>query len=133
MKYIMEHPSLASHLDTWAGNLLHLSAGYYFWDAGSDLQKSKEGLLRTLLRQCFESRSDIIEKVCARRRLVACAFLGVELQLPEWDLTELEESFRSLLLLSGQMFRLALFVDGLDEFREKISPGEYRKSLRTMT
>ncbi|KIW92795.1 uncharacterized protein Z519_06644 [Cladophialophora bantiana CBS 173.52] len=116
MSYITTNPSLVPHLRIWARNLPHLAAWYYFWDAGSVLEKSKEGLLRRLLWQCIGSRPDIVEKVCGRRWLVARAFPDAELQLPEWDLTELEESFRSLLLLSGQMFRLALFIDGLDEF-----------------
>lgn len=116
MRHITTHPSLGSYLGVWAGNLPVLSAACYFWDAGSALHKSKEGLLRTLLLECFESRPDLVPKVCARRWMLARALPDVEPQFPEWELTELEESFRCLLSLSGKLFRLALFIDGLDEF-----------------
>lgn len=59
MKYVSRHPALRPALRSWAGGRELIIAEHYFWFAGTDLQKSHEGILRSLLRQVLVQRPDI--------------------------------------------------------------------------
>lgn len=117
MKYITQHPSLGHHLRRWAGRLEPLWAGYYFWDAGSNpLQKSRAGMMMTLLYHLLRKKRSLLPTV-ARRRWTLYSVLGNTLfTAPPWTWEELYETFSRVAAESGRAFRLALFIDGLDEF-----------------
>jgi len=115
MKYIFESEQLEPLLAEYAGNLRLLLAGFFFWNPGSGMQKSREGLLRTLLYQCLMARKDLIPTVMPRRWALY-NLLGSDVTAPEWTWRELTESFERLCSYNGKEFRLALFIDGLDEF-----------------
>ncbi|KAK5658053.1 hypothetical protein OQA88_2609 [Cercophora sp. LCS_1] len=117
MKFVFEHPQLRSNLKNYAGELPLLLAGFFFWNPGSEMQKSHEGLIRTLLYQCLNAWQDLIPAV-APRRWALYNLLGGEATAPEWTWQELKESFQALCSYHGKKFQLALFVDGLDEFEE---------------
>ncbi|KAK0652739.1 hypothetical protein B0T16DRAFT_347197, partial [Cercophora newfieldiana] len=119
MKYItaVSGVKLDSHLATWAGGQPPLWGGYYFWDAGNNpLQKSEEGMMRTLLHQCLQKRPDLLPIVTGRRYAWYSAFGNHFFEAPTWDHLELRDTLLRLAAESGKSFRLALFVDGLDEF-----------------
>ncbi|KAI8674562.1 NACHT domain-containing protein [Fusarium keratoplasticum] len=123
MKYIIENPELQSHLQEYAEDLPCLKASFFFWNPGSEMETSREGLLRTLLHQCLQGRPDLIPAV-APRRWALYNLLGGETIPPRWTWKELKESFDILCSFHGQEFRLAFFIDGLDEFKEcEASPG----------
>ncbi|EEU34660.1 uncharacterized protein NECHADRAFT_34792 [Fusarium vanettenii 77-13-4] len=117
MKYIINNPELQTHLQEYAGDLPCLQAGFFFWNPGAEMETSREGLLRTLLHQCLKERPALIP-VVAPRRWALYSVLGDEAVAPEWTWKELSESFDILCSFHGQEFRLALFIDGLDEFKE---------------
>ncbi|KAI0971271.1 hypothetical protein F4678DRAFT_479605 [Xylaria arbuscula] len=58
MKFIGHHPITLEYLRRWSGSQQLIMGRFYFWNSGTDLQKSQEGLLRSLifeiLRQCPE-------------------------------------------------------------------------------
>ena len=117
MKFLAHHPKLSKHLSTWAGAVPVIIASFYSWNAGADLQRSFEGLLRGLLFQCLQQRPELTAKVCSRRW--ACLQVlgaGTNAALPEWNLPELMEAFKSVVSMTGETFRLAILIDGLDEF-----------------
>ncbi|KAH7228401.1 hypothetical protein B0J15DRAFT_599846 [Fusarium solani] len=116
MKYIIENPQLQAHLQVYAGDLPCLQAGFFFWNPGSEMETSREGLLRTLLHQCLQARPELIPAV-APRRWALYSLLGSRTVAPEWTWKELKESFDILCSFHGECFRLALFIDGLDEFK----------------
>lgn len=119
VKYILAHPELPNLLKTWAGrrNVEPLVGGYYFWDAGSNpLQKSREGMMRTLLYQCLSQRVDIIPKITPRRWALHSVFGEEPFTPPQWTWEELNQVFALFTTRSGRDFRLSLFIDGLDEF-----------------
>lgn len=67
IKHILHSHLLKGHLQTWAdGRPLHL-ASFFALITGSDLQKSLQGLIRTLLHQCLKSYPQIIPTVSPRR------------------------------------------------------------------
>ena len=116
MKFILQHPLVHSHLQKWAINCDLLVTRYYAWNAGSDLQKSCEGLRRTLLYQALKLKPWLISKV-APRRWSLFVTLRRTTEMPAWQPWEIEESFKLLLTNCGLAIKLAVFVDGLDEFK----------------
>lgn len=115
MKFISNHKSLPSHLRTWAGRLEPLIASFYFWGPGSKIQKSRVGLLRSLLHQLLEKRPDLCEFVAPRRR-VFFDLAGIDVESPVWDWVELRECLLRFAVGIKGKARLALFIDGLDEY-----------------
>jgi len=118
MKYILtsDH-DLRKSLGKWSGSLTPTWAGYYFWDAGSSsLQRSREGMMRTLLHQCLVKQPSLIPIAAQRRYGIYSALGNSRFTAPPWDWVELTESFALVASQSGKTFRLALFIDGLDEF-----------------
>jgi len=115
MKFIFENEQLQSYLNEYSRNLPLLLAGFFFWNPGTGMQKSREGLLRTLLYQCLLARRDLVPLV-APRRWALYNILGSDAKAPEWTWRELTESFERLCSYHGKEFQLALFIDGLDEF-----------------
>ena len=115
MKFILQHPSIKIHLPKWAGDFDVIVTSYYAWVAGADLQRSCEGLQRTLLYQILKLNPSLIPEVAPRRWSLLCTLRSV-VNMPPWKRWEIEESFEILLSQSERTLRLALFIDGLDEF-----------------
>lgn len=67
MKYIADHPNTIQALSAWSYPKAVVVACHYFWSAGTPIQKSQEGLLRTLLYEIFCQQPDLIEPACAER------------------------------------------------------------------
>lgn len=79
-------------------------AGHYFWNPGSSMQKSIEGMYRTLLYHIFHTRPELAEIACGPRWQRS---LG-----SSWSLDEL---FEALARIDRANVSLCLFIDGLDE------------------
>ncbi|KAK7408953.1 hypothetical protein QQX98_008897 [Neonectria punicea] len=123
MKYIFENPRLEDHLQDYAGDLPLMLAGFFFWNPGSEMEKSQEGLLRTLLHQVLRERPDLIP-IVAPRRWALFGLLDSDVSPPGWTWRELKESFDTLCHYHRMEFSLVVFIDGLDEFSEaEKSPG----------
>lgn len=64
MKYLIDDPRTLQYLQTWAGDNEVTLAHHFFWTAGTPMQKSQTGLMRTLLfhiiRQCPEKALELI-------------------------------------------------------------------------
>ena len=113
MKYLVAHPQTAKLLRTWAGSQTLVTVSVYFWHAGTVLQKSLEGLFRSLLYQILRQNPDLIRIVCASK-LAAFRPFGQEIE--PWTELELREAIG---LLKGETrinARLCFFIDGLDEY-----------------
>lgn len=91
----------------------HLTvANFYFWAAGSSIQRSREGLYRTLLYQLLKQHAHAIAKSSPDRWEVLCLFGAVEKRFTEHEL----QSMLRHCLGQLQHRRVCLFIDGLDEF-----------------
>lgn len=115
MKFALRQPSLKVHLQKWADNMNLLVTSYYAWVAGSDLQKSCEGLMRTLLYKILTLNPSLVPEVAPRRWALFVTLRRIQ-KLPSWSSWEIEESFELLLSKCGRTTKIALFIDGLDEF-----------------
>ncbi len=115
VKFILQHDSLREHIQAWVGGSTLLITSYYAWIAGSSMQKSRDGLMRTLLYQILQERPMLISTTTPRRWALLNTLRGV-VQMPAWESWEVEESFWTLLAQCSQTMKLVVFVDGLDEF-----------------
>jgi len=104
------------HLRKWSGDQQLLVASFYFWDKGEHSSTTTEGLLTLLLHQCLSQRPDLIPIVAPKRWAILNIF-DFGMRLPPWSMRELQECFRMMALRSDKEFKLAIFIDGLDEFR----------------
>ncbi|KAI4705084.1 hypothetical protein J4E89_009378 [Alternaria sp. Ai002NY15] len=126
MKFICTHKQTTEHLKMWANGNEVVTAEYFFWNAGkNDLQKSQEGLLRSLLYQILRACPDYIRLVFADlwRWYDAANSMGPNesnrlLNPNIWndiqDLRSALERTCNFLTQSGK--RLCFFIDGLDEY-----------------
>lgn len=118
MKFLVSHPGVRKRLRKWASPQQLIVLAFYFWNAGQlDMQKSQEGLIRSLLYQCIGKRPDLLPLLCPRHWALF-KVLGVKAlrKAPKWTLQELAASFAALAKLSKHNISIALFIDGLDEF-----------------
>ncbi|KAJ5588338.1 hypothetical protein N7537_011016 [Penicillium hordei] len=133
MKYISTHAELQEHINAWAYPCPVLLAIFYFWGPGSKLQKSREGLLRSLLFQLLGQRRDLCARVApARWVYLNIAAVGSDSSSwsPSWEWTELKECLYRITSELAGTTRLALFVDGLDEYEGQ--HGEVVKFLQDL-
>ncbi|CAI6338167.1 unnamed protein product [Periconia digitata] len=105
MKYISEQDHTEDSLRKWAGSKKLYTASFYFWNQGTDLQKSSIGLLRSLLYQILRSVPDLIRSVCEDR-----------LHHEEWELGQLKKVFHKLTQHTELDTNFCFFIDGLDEY-----------------
>jgi hypothetical protein len=129
MKFVANHSMTRTALQRWAGSNPFLIATHYFWIAGNPLQKSIEGLLRSLLFEVFVQHPDLIptavpERWEAARNRVAG---GGRLTTPErasapmtihrsWTTREMVEALERLASNQSDAPRFCFFIDGLDEY-----------------
>ncbi|KAG8529688.1 uncharacterized protein KY384_005169 [Bacidia gigantensis] len=109
-----EHESrCAKHLRNWAGSSELITATFYFWNSGTELQMSQEGLLRSLLYQILQFTPDLIPIVSPRQWEARCLFNDIS---RKWTIEELQDMLRKAAKIIGASAKLCLFIDGLDEF-----------------
>ena len=116
MKLIFHHPQLLEHLDHWASSAHCIKAGFFFFDQGSfPLQRSREGLLRSLMYQILNGRIELARKVFSQQWMDYKS-QGASLET-DWTWNELKQVFESLLTFFDKDLRLFLCIDGLDEYK----------------
>ncbi|KAF2999709.1 hypothetical protein E8E13_003237 [Curvularia kusanoi] len=113
MKFIQGHSETERLLRSGIGSQDIIIATHYFWSAGTRLQKTQEGLFRTLLFQILSQCTDLISVVASNRwnnKLFA--------DMEEWSYDELLVAFQRLADADfAQKRKICIFVDGLDEFK----------------
>lgn len=68
LKFLVENPSVRQYLQDWAGpNASPVLISWFFWAAGSPMQRSKEGLFQSLLFQILRRCPNLIPIVCESR------------------------------------------------------------------
>ncbi|PMD60026.1 uncharacterized protein K444DRAFT_629870 [Hyaloscypha bicolor E] len=116
MRLIFHHPQLPEHLEHWASSAHCIKAGFFFFDQGSfQLQRSREGLLRSLMYQILKERIDHVTKVFPQKWMDYKS-QGASVET-DWTWTELKQGFKRLLTLFDKDLRLFLCIDGLDEYK----------------
>lgn len=113
MKSISEHALTRNMLAYWAAPHEAHSLDFYFWYTGSELQKSQEGLLRSILHDIFKRYPDLLSKVVPHRWNAPDSFH----RAPDtWSRVEMSQALRKIAALDDLGCKICLFLDGLDEF-----------------
>ncbi|KAI0518135.1 hypothetical protein F5B22DRAFT_644897 [Xylaria bambusicola] len=106
MKYVTTDKQTYSALGTWTGGRRLITASHYFWNAGTEMQKSHKGLLQTLLYQILEADPSLCDVLCADHHLGT-----------PWKMEELTTAFERLSTMSEATNMFCFFIDGLDEYQ----------------
>ncbi|KAF8857617.1 hypothetical protein BDZ45DRAFT_788025 [Acephala macrosclerotiorum] len=112
MKLLYDHESTKAVLQAWAGREKLVTACYFFWSAGNDLQKSQQGLLQSFLFQILSQCPDLIPIACPSR----CSMENLDETADVWTLQELIGCFEILSKQDLLSAKFCFFVDGLDEY-----------------
>jgi hypothetical protein len=116
MKYICTNPAIQEHLRRWSGDLGLLTCKVYLWNPGSTGQKSQDGFLGIMLYQILLQKPDLCPLV-ASKHYKYFQLTGTDAPSPpEWAIEDLRDSISQLVFETKQTPRLAVFIDGLDEY-----------------
>lgn len=105
MKYLFGHKTTQDALKKWAGSNHLVTASYFFWGVGTPLQKSHEGLLRSLLYQIFKFHPLLLNDICAQVNH------GIQ-----WTIEDLQNILHLTFTQGEEGTKFCLFIDGLDEY-----------------
>lgn len=109
MKYLYHDARTKDKLKEWTGGADPVIAAFFFFERGDPLQKTRDGLLRSLLYQILSQRRDLVPLVYAADK--------ADRTLPKVTWPALKEAFSQLLNCIPESIKICLFVDGLDEYR----------------
>ncbi|KAH7177061.1 hypothetical protein EDB81DRAFT_773947 [Dactylonectria macrodidyma] len=112
MKFLADHPTTRSALAQWSHPLPVVIASHYLWSPGTEMQKSQQGMLQSLLYEIFRHCPDVIEAACKSR-----STLSDENDQAVWTLPELWSTLEAIPLQNLTERKFCFFIDGLDEIR----------------
>jgi len=124
MKYIVENPITERHLQMWAGAQKMVLSSYFFWKAGTALQKSLQGLVQNMLHSVLQQSPELIPRVLPNQWQMArdrqCARFEYRDIRDALDAVIREETLRG-------SHKFAFFIDGLDELE-----GDHDSLIKTL-
>ena len=113
MKSLVEHEGVEVACKKWAGYRNLTVAKHFFWNAGSGLQKSQEGLLRSILFDILSKCPRLIQQVFADRLQ---SFVHVGTIRNSWSLRNLIDALQRISQSTEHDACFMIFIDGLDEY-----------------
>ncbi|KAI1343223.1 hypothetical protein F5Y15DRAFT_228125 [Xylariaceae sp. FL0016] len=116
MKFIQKEPRTQGHLKAWAGDHEVLTASFYFFYNGIEMQKTEMGLIHSILRSLLRQKMELIPHVFPDRFQ---ALLEGRKDPPP-SILEAKSALRELILGNPEL-RFFITIDGLDEFDPKVS------------
>lgn len=111
IRYVCDNDRTTTLLRVWGGSRELLLVKFFFWKAGSSVQKTITGLLRSLLYQVFSALPKLIGTLSTANESPASQYGA----LPAWTEARLSNCLRILLSNLANSHRICLFLDGLDE------------------
>jgi hypothetical protein len=117
MNFIINHKRTERLLQEWSGTKQLSIVSHFFWSAGTMLQKSREGLLRSLLFQIVCRFPDLILELLPddQDRWGKPFSLQWVLWL-DWTWADLSLAFKKLACHKRLPSKFCIFIDGLDEY-----------------
>jgi energy-coupling factor transporter ATP-binding protein EcfA2 len=113
MKYLSGNEQTSENLKLWAKGSTLVTASFYFWNAGTAMQKSQQGLLQSILFEVLNQCPDMIPSICptlweTSDRAYITNFA--------WSLKSLSSCVELLKDQAPIGTKYCFFIDGLDEF-----------------
>jgi hypothetical protein len=120
-RHLFRNSQIFDYLEAWSGSAPGITAAFFLWNAGTEMQKSAVGLLRCIL---YESLQDMIYGPLEQDQGIVQWLFGDRWQqftshgggLHEFTFTELTKAFG--LMVSDVSKKFMFMVDGLDEMDE---------------
>lgn len=114
MRFLNDNQKTLSGATNWTGSCNLVIASCYFWNSGTRLQKSQEGLFQTLLYQLLTQLPDFQLDVFSSVKYFPSG--GPD---PDhlWSISQLRTAIFALLTFYQNSCKFLLFIDGLDEFQ----------------
>ncbi|KAK1707636.1 hypothetical protein BDP67DRAFT_412408 [Colletotrichum lupini] len=120
MKMIINHGESQKGLDTWAGDKTLVCAKFFFWNSGSERQRSVSGLYLGLLHEVLSAHPDLTPHDLPSfwETVYTSSWpAGERMHIsPSQALQGLDRLFRGSDI--SQNYRFCLFIDGLGELHE---------------
>ena len=110
MKFFYNNPKTTAALEDWASGSKLVSASFFFWNAGTKLQKSQQGLLQTLILHIFRQDPALIAILCPHRWQRSAT------SAEPWTSTDIFDAFAKLVNHRIDNLKFCFFIDGLDEY-----------------
>ncbi|CAG8982790.1 hypothetical protein HYALB_00001071 [Hymenoscyphus albidus] len=111
LEQICDNPMTRRYWRRWAGASKLNIAEFYFWSSGTDMQRSTQGLLQSIIYEILRQCPDLIPRVCRQR------WFANELERTgPWSFSELNRSFECLQGCASTSQKVCFFIDGLDEY-----------------
>ena len=117
MNYICQDNRSQDLLKIWSGTKEVFTPTFFFWNAGTSLEKSIEGLLRSVLYQILKKFPALTPKASDERSAPSSADDGHRTfgQTLAWTERRLLKAFHNLIPQVQKKCRICIFIDGLDE------------------
>lgn len=112
MKFLCSHPTTSEKLTQWAAPREVVVSSHFFWISGTPIQKSQEGLFRSLLYEIFKKCPRVAREVCPDRWKLA----ETDQDNEPWTLQQLKIALTKVSQCDDLGIKLCIFVDGLDEY-----------------
>lgn len=134
MKFLGHHPRTKVELEQWAGEKKLVFSCFYFWNSGSPMQMSLEGLYRSILLSVSRQCPDLMPSLFPDQWAAFSTILGgPEAEKSVFCPELIEDAFSRLLQQEDDMkYRMCFLIDGLDEHTgDNIDYWALAKSLRS--
>jgi hypothetical protein len=116
MKHVTRQANLTTLLQPWARRRKIVICRFFFWNSGSKLQKSQEGLLRTIFYQILHSCPELILELVPER----CGLGADNDNKTDWNLMDLLQLLKRFVAMEFTKECFCIFIDGLDECGEDL-------------
>ena len=120
MSFLCQDERTIQALEVWSETKVLLMPKFYFWSSGTTMQKSFEGLLRSLLWQILNEPPNTTAlpvtfgSLPERHRSTALGHSSIG----SWTRSRLQRTLQQAISQLQSSCRLCFFLDGLDEFDE---------------
>ena len=117
MKFIAAQKSTKEQLQSWAGTKTLVQAEFYFWSAGTSLQKNLPGLYRSLLFEILSRVPELMEVFPHQWNRFRARPGDRDIEAMEFREKDIEQAFAILLEKTQHAnHKFCFFIDGLDEY-----------------
>ncbi|KAF5007201.1 hypothetical protein FDECE_6463 [Fusarium decemcellulare] len=135
MKYISTHEKTLECLSQWAKGQPVVTAAFFFWRNGTQLERSEEGLWRSLLYSILYELPQLMPIVFPREWALLYSSVGSEDSmlnegLGAWEVKKLQRAFHRLVDQKKMPQKLFILIDGIDEYQDDGSSDDFGKIVR---
>jgi hypothetical protein len=117
MKFIYNDKRTMENLRTWADGISLITCAFFFWNSGTEIQMSEEGMLRTFLHSALQQQPKLWSILFPSKMEEFILFTNPWLTRIGSD--DIRRAFGTLIEHAGKKYKIFFFIDGLDEFGGK--------------